>query len=69
MKRIGNKLIADEGCYLINGEEIAETLTASADYDFSQWSEITIEEYNKRFENVKEETDNEETMELAQGEQ
>ena len=63
MKRIGNKLIADEGCYLIKGEEIAETLTASADYDFSQWSEISIEEYNKRFEN------NEETTELAQGEQ
>ena len=63
MKRIGNKLIAEEGCYLINGDEIAETLTASADYDFSQWSEITIEEYNKRFEQY------EETMELAQGEQ
>lgn len=63
MKRIGNTLIADEGCYLINGEEIAETLTASADYDFSGWSEITIEEYNKRFEQY------EETMELAQREQ
>ena len=63
MKRIGNTLIADEGCYLINGDEIAETLSASADYDFSQWSEITIEEYNKRFEQY------EETTELAQGEQ
>ena len=63
MKRIGNKLIADEGCYLIKGDEIAETLSASADYDFSQWSEITIEEYNKRFEQY------EETIELAQGEQ
>ena len=65
MKRIGNKLIADEGCYLIKGDEIAETLSASADYDFSQWSEITIEEYNKRFETVKEETNDEETTELA----
>lgn len=65
MKQIGNKLIADEGCYLIKGNEIAETLTASADYDFSGWSEITIEEYNKRFETVKEVTNNEETMELA----
>lgn len=63
MKRIGNKLIADEGCYLIKGDEIAETLTASADYDFSQWSEITIEEYNKRFVN------NEENTELVEREQ
>lgn len=62
MKRIGNTLIADEGCYLIKGDEIAETLSASEDYDFSQWSEISIEEYNKRFEH------NEETTELAQGE-
>ena len=60
MKRIGNKLIADEGCYLIKGDEIAETLSASADYDFSQWNEITIEEYNKRFEQY------EETIELAE---
>lgn len=65
MKRIGNKLIADEGCYLIKENEIAETLTASADYDFSEWSEIRIEEYNKQFEIVKEETNDEETMELA----
>lgn len=66
MKRIGNKLIADEGCYLIKENEIAETLTASADYDFSGWSEISIEEYNKQFEIVKEETNDEETMELAE---
>ena len=26
MKRIGNTLIADDGCYLINGDEIAETV-------------------------------------------
>ena len=60
MKVIGNTLVADEGCYLIKGEnEIAESLTMPQGYDYSEWSEITIEEYNKRFEHY------EETMELA----
>lgn len=70
MKVIGNTLVADVGCYLIKGEnEIAESLTMPQGYDYSEWSEITIEEYNKRFEIVKEEVKDEETMELAQGEQ
>lgn len=66
MKRIGNTLIADDDCYLIRGEnEIAESLTIPNGCNFSEWSEIKREEYNKRFENVKEGTNDEETMELA----
>lgn len=65
MKRIGNTLIADDDCYLIRGEnEIAESLTIPNGCNFSEWSEIKREEYNKRFE-IKEEVKDEETMELA----
>lgn len=68
MKLIGNTLIADEDCYLIRGEnEIAESLTMPQGYNYSEWREIKKDEYNERFK--QEEVKDEETMELAQGEQ